>query len=121
MSDAHPELDGYEPDDQRPLRSRHLQTMLRVVVSVGIIALILPGILITAGTASATATRTCQAYTDYYAPSAVDSNARFELFGPEGPSWYCYIEEFGGREQLLRGLGIIPGTPVFPRNPVEQS
>ena len=98
-----------------------MQTVLRVVVSVGIVALILPGFLVTAGTASATAARTCGIYADVYSPSSLGSDARFEWFGPEGPSWYCYVEEFGGREQLLRVLGIIPGTPVIPRVPVEES
>ena len=120
MSESHPELDGYEPNDGRPLRGRRLQTMMRVVVSVGIIALILPGILITAGTANATATRTCGIYAAASASSAVGSDARFELFGPAGPSWYCYRQEFGGREQLLRGLGIIPGTPVLPSAPIDE-
>ena len=110
--DDEPELAGYQPhDEQRPLRSPHLVTVMRVVVVVGLIGLLLPGILVTASTASATANRTCSIYAAYYAPEAVDFSARFELVSAAGMGWNCYAVEFGGEELLLRSMGIIPGGP----------
>ena len=113
MSD-HPELDGYEPMRDKPLRSPHLQTIMRIVVVLALVGLILPGIFVSWTTASATANRTCVAYAGVYAPTAVGTSVRFEMFGPEGPGWNCYVREFGGTESLLRALGLIPGAVVLP-------
>lgn len=110
----HPELDGYEPMPEKPLRSPHLQTFMRIVVIVALVALVLPGIIVTITTANATATRACAAYTQVYAPDAIGFAVRFEAFGPEGPGWNCYSTDFGGRESLLRTLGLIPGGAVLP-------
>ena len=113
MSD-HPELDGYEPMRDKPLRSPHLQTVMRVIVVLALVGLILPGLIVTWTTAAATANRTCLEYARVYAPAAVATSTRFEMFGPEGPGWNCYVKEFGGTESLLRALGLIPGTAVLP-------
>ncbi|WP_240034771.1 hypothetical protein [Glaciihabitans arcticus] len=113
MSD-HPELDGYEPMRDKPLRSPHLQMVMRVVVVLALVGLILPGIIVTWTTASATATRTCGTYAGVFAPTAEATSVRFELFGPEGPGWNCYVREFGGAESLLRALGLIPGAAIVP-------
>jgi hypothetical protein len=110
-----PELEGYEPHGDKPLRSPHLLTAMRVVVVLGLAALVLPGILVTAGTANRTALRTCEAYAAYYAPEAISYSSRFELVGPAGIGWNCYAVEFGGGETLLKSLGLIPGGPVLPR------
>ena len=110
----HPELDGYEPMPEKPLRSRHLQTFMRVVVIIALVALVLPGIIVSITTANATATRACAAYAQVYAPDAIGFSVRFEAFGPEGPGWSCYTTDFGGRESLLRTLGLIPGGAVLP-------
>lgn len=115
-----PELAGYQPHD-KPLRSPHLVTVMRVVVVIGLVGLLLPGLLLTANTADNTANRTCAAYTAYYAPEAVGFSARFELFSASGMGWNCYAVEFGGGEVLLAALGIIPGGPRIPTAPVESS
>lgn len=118
--DEEPELAGYEPNDDKPLRSKHLATVMRVVVILGVVALVLPGLLITANTASNTAHRACAAYTEYFAPKATAWSVRFELFGPS-VGWNCYARFFGGNELLVRQLGIIPGGPAVPSAPLERS
>jgi hypothetical protein len=119
--DLEPELAGYEPHEDAPLRSRRRATMLRVVVLVGLAALVLPGILVTAGTAGRTAVRACEAYAAYLAPRSVDAEARFELFAGTGPGWNCYAIGFDGTEVMVRELGLIPGGARLPQVPVESS
>jgi hypothetical protein len=94
---------------------------MRVVVVLGLAALVLPGILVTAGTANRTATNTCATYVAYYAPDAVNFSSRFEMFSPSGMGWNCYAVGFGGDEVLVRALGLIPGGPRLPSVPVENS
>lgn len=115
--DDEPELAGYEPHGDRPLRSRHLVTVMRVFVVLGLLGLILPGILITAGTAQRTAINSCAVYTAFYSPTATDFAVRFELFSPAGAGWNCYAMEFGGDEILLASMGLIPGAPRLPSAP----
>ena len=115
-NDDEPELAGYEPHE-RPLRSPHLMTVMRVVVVLGLVGLILPGILVTAGTANNTAQRACAAYTAYYAPEAISFSTRFELFSPAGIGWNCYAVPFAGDEVLIASLGLIPGGARIPYEP----
>ena len=103
----HPELAGYEPIPDKP-RRRHAHAVLRVVVILAIIGLVLPGILITATTASNTAERSCAAYIERFAPGSQGQSVRFELTSPIGPGWNCYSVAFGGEETLVKALGLIP-------------
>ena len=119
--DDEPELAGYEPHGDRPLRSPHLVTVMRVVVIIGLVGLLLPGILVTASTASNTAARTCAVYTAYYAPAAVDFSSRFEFFSPAGVGWNCYAIGYDGDELLVRSLGLIPGGVRLPAAPTQSS
>ncbi|MBX3098472.1 MAG: hypothetical protein KF761_02740 [Salinibacterium sp.] len=112
-----PELAGYQPPGDRPLRSPHLTTAMRVIVVIGLVGLLLPGILVTLSTAGRTATVTCSIYTAYYAPEAVSFSARFELFSPAGIGWNCYAVNYGGSEVLVRSLGLIPGGVELPTVP----
>lgn len=116
--DDEPELAGYEPHGEKPLRSPHLVTIMRVVVVVGLIGLVLPGILIGLSTANSTAQRSCDIYTTYLAPEAVTFSARFELVSAAGMGWNCYAVGFGGEETLLATMGIIPGGARLPASPV---
>jgi hypothetical protein len=109
-----PELAGYQPHGDRPLRSPRLVTVMRFVVVLGLVGLILPGIIITAGTAASTAKTACAVYTSHYAPEAVGSSARFELVSSSGVGWNCYAIQFGGDEVLVAVLGIIPSVAHFP-------
>jgi hypothetical protein len=119
--DDEPELAGYEPHGDRPLRSPHLKTVMRVVVVIGLVGLLLPGILVTLGTASRTATVTCGIYAAYYAPESVSFSARFELVSPAGMGWNCYAVEYGGGEILVQSLGLIPGGVRLPSAPYVES
>lgn len=106
--DEHPELAGYEPGDGRPLRHPMTVRVMRIVIVLGVVALVLPGIVATVGIQQATAARACAALVDRVAPEA-QPVPRFELLGPAGPSWYCYGRGFDGDEVLLASLGLIPG------------
>lgn len=114
-----PELAGYEPHD-RPVRGARRQRMLRIIVLVGLVALIVPGILVTLLTANRTAQISCAAYTQYFAPEAIGSEARFDLFGP-AVGWNCYAQFFGGDEIVVATLGIIPGGRPLPTQPLQDS
>jgi hypothetical protein len=108
--DDHPELAGYEPLE-RPLRGRRMLIATRVVVIVGVVALILPGVLISISIATSTATNTCAVYVQRYEPDATTSSARFELTGPFGPGWQCYALNTEGDATFVAPLGLIPSTP----------
>jgi hypothetical protein len=103
-----PELRGYVPNDDRPLRHPVTLRVMRVVIVLGVIGLVVPGLAMTIGLQVRTATAICS---HAVTTSSVGSDpvARFELLGPAGPSWYCYAREFGGREVLIGSLGLIPG------------
>ena len=81
---------------------------MRVIVILGIIGLILPGMITIVTVSTATATRACTAWVNYEAPDAAASSVRFELFGPGGAGWQCYtVGAFGG-DRRVASLGIIP-------------
>ncbi|MDP3209254.1 MAG: hypothetical protein Q8M65_08895, partial [Rhodoglobus sp.] len=105
----------------RPLRGARFRLVMRVVVVLGLVGLIVPGILVAAGTANATAQRTCAVYTNYFAPDAVNFSTRFELFSPAGMGWNCYAISFGGKQVLVASLGLIPGGARLPSAPLERS
>ncbi|MFT4285432.1 MAG: hypothetical protein QM598_11425 [Protaetiibacter sp.] len=107
-----PELAGYEPGEVGALRGPRMRRIARVVVLVAVVALVLPGVLIGVSTASRTAELACRVVGSTAAPGAVALEARWEWSGHEGPGWYCYATEFGGREVQLRFLGFIPEVRV---------
>jgi len=114
MSDEHPELAGYEPGDGRPLRSPRVVLVMRIVVVLGIIALVLPGLWTTLSVGAATAARACARWVSYEKPEARSSRAAFELFGPGGAGWQCYsVGAFGGDERVA-SLGLIPNGSRLP-------
>jgi hypothetical protein len=114
VSDEHPELNEYEASDERPLRSKHLTTVMRVVVVVSLVALVLPGIISTITVASARAQSTCEAWVAYEIAGASGADARFEFFGPSGVGWECYSSGAFGGDRHLASLGLIPGPPRLP-------
>ncbi|WP_187264935.1 hypothetical protein [Homoserinibacter sp. GY 40078] len=115
-----PELAGYEPGEGGALRGRRMRQMARLVVVLAVAGLVLPGVLIGIGTAARTADLACTVVGASRAPDAVALEARFELSGGDGPGWYCWATEFGGREIQLQFLGFIPEVRVVesPGNPV---
>lgn len=106
--DEHPELAGYEPIPERPLRRRNAHAVMRVVVVLAIIGLILPGVLITITTASNTAERSCAIYIDRLVPGSQGQVVRFEMTSPIGPGYNCYSVGFGGDLTLVHAFGLIP-------------
>lgn len=122
MTDQHPELLGYEPGEGKPLRSPVLLIVMRVIVVLGLVGLVLPGLLVTANTAQRTAENTCANYVQYYVPEALSSSARFELFSPGGIGWSCYATRYGETSELyVRSLGLIPGGAALPSGSLENS
>ncbi|MBB5842249.1 hypothetical protein HD599_000572 [Conyzicola lurida] len=114
MSDEHPELNGYEAGDGKPLRSKHLTTVMRVVVVLALVALVLPGVITTMTVASNTAEAACAEWVAYEVDGASGSEARFEFFGPGGAGWECYsVGAFGG-DGHIASLGLIPGPARLP-------
>lgn len=118
--ESHPELEGADPDDA-PLRRPSRRRITRIVVIVGVAALVLPSIISTVGVQARTANAACAIVVAALAPSAVSLSARFELFGGSGPGWYCYATDFTGVETLMRPLGFIPGLDDDPRQPPDTS
>ncbi len=114
MTDEHAELAGYEPGDGRPLRGPHLLRAMRVIVVLGIVALVLPGLVTTLSVSTNTANVACARWVDFQKPDASGSSARFELFGPGGVGWQCYsVGAFGG-DEIVASLGIIPSGARLP-------
>lgn len=108
MHDDPPELTGYLPGDERPLRSPTLLRVMRVTIVLGVIGLIVPGVYATLALQARTAAAIC-AEALSGETLGVDPVSRFEFVGPAGPSWYCYARSFDGREVMVRALGLIPG------------
>lgn len=114
MTDEHPELTGYEPGDGRPLRSPHLILAMRVIVVLGIVALVLPGLVTIVSVGNATAQEACRTWVRFELPDADGASAVFELFGPGGVGWQCYsVGAFGG-DVRVASLGLIPSGARLP-------
>jgi hypothetical protein len=103
-----PELRGYVPNEERPLRSPTLMRVMRVTIVLGVVGLIVPGLYATIALQARTAAAIC-ARAVSGGTLGVDPVTRFEIAGPAGPSWYCYARGFDGREVLVGALGLIPG------------
>ena len=113
--EEHPELAGYDPGDDRPLRGKRRLFIIRGVVILGVVALVLPGIVTTVSVGSATAAAACASWVRYSVPDASGSSARFEIFGPGGIGWECYtVGAFGG-DRHVASLGLIPGSATLPQ------
>lgn len=106
--DDPPELRGYVPSGDRPLRHPATKRVMRVVIVLGIIGLVVPSVAATASVQARTAAAVCG---QVLRAGTIDTEpiVRFEVAGPAGPSWYCYTREFGGHEVLVGSLGLIPG------------
>ncbi|PJJ62150.1 hypothetical protein [Compostimonas suwonensis] len=117
--DDEPELAGYEPHN-RPLRSHRVVVMMRVVVVLALVALVVPGILVTWGVAASTASNTCASNSAYYKPDSIAGRAAFEIMGPGGFGWQCYWIDGSEGAHFLMPLGIIPAAPVLPGTPLRQ-
>jgi hypothetical protein len=120
--DYHRELAEYDPGDGRPVHSLARQRAIRIMVVLGLVGLVLPGLIVTIGTQLSTAESACRIVVARSAADSVGAVARFELLGGDGPGWYCYAQRFGGDEVLLRSLGLIPGlSPEPDEDPGQQA
>jgi hypothetical protein len=107
----HPELDGYEPHPERPMRSRRSQRLIQFAAVVGIALLVMPLVISQARIAERSAQRWCGIWVDYEVSEPATPDARFEVFGPSVIGWECYATEVIGGDRYLGPLGIIPGAP----------
>ena len=99
------------PDDDEPPFRPMRRRIMRIVVSVAIAALVLPGFIVTWSTQVRTANFACEIAVDYYAPGAKAAKASFSLLNPSIPGWNCYAVMFDGSEEFVAHLGVIPGAP----------
>jgi hypothetical protein len=99
-----------EPDEA-PVGGRARRRFMQIVVTIAITALVLPGVLVTWVTQVRTAQYACEIATDYYAPGAGGSIARFSLTPISVAGWKCYAVLFDGTEFFVAHLGVIPGAP----------
>jgi len=110
VSDEHPELSGYEPFEEKPIRSARKMWMLRIVVLLAVVALVLPGVFTTVNVGTSNAWQACT-----YRSAAVDPSLqaapRFELLGPGGLGWECYAVDRSGDEYHIDSMGLIPVAP----------
>lgn len=113
IDDAHPELSQPSPDE-RPVRHPLVQRLLRIVIVIGVLALLLPPVLSSITTQGRTAELACRTIVSSYQLRGVTAVAALELFGPEGPGWYCVARETDGTETMLGYLGLIPGLGNLP-------
>ena len=91
-----------------------MRRAMRIVVIVGLICLVLPGILTTVSFSKATAERACAVIAPYQDPSTRGSSAHFELFGKGGLGWQCYtVGAFGG-DRNVAPMGLFPRIPTQP-------
>lgn len=119
MSDQHPELSGYEPHGDKPLRGARTTLLLRAVVLLAVIGLVLPGIITTITVGASNAERACDYRGAMLAPETREFDARFEVFGPGFIGWECYaIDPFDG-DQHLHSMGLIPVAPRSELPPTE--
>jgi hypothetical protein len=121
MWDDEPELAGYEPSNGKPLRSRRLLLVMRVIVVIGLVSLVLPSVIISVSDATASAKESCRRWVRYADPSSPGSNATFELFGAHGTGWQCYSRGGFGGGTFIASLGLIPGVPNIPTQPIVSS
>ena len=80
---------------------------MRVVVLLGLVGLVLPGIVTTISLGAHTAQASCEKVVSILVPSAKGASARFEIFGDGFIGWECYsVGAFGGDQHVL-SLGLI--------------
>ncbi len=110
----HPELAGYVPREGGSVRHPLTIKVMRVVIVIGVLALVLPGVIYTLGVQIQTADAACGIVVRAGDAEAVGAVARFQVWGGNGPGWYCYAKAFDGSELMLHALGLIPGLTYQP-------
>lgn len=115
MSDDeyHRELAEYVPNEGRSIRHPLTITVMRVIIVIALIALVVPGVAYTISLQVETAGAACAIVVSATTPDSTP-DARLQLWGGNGPGWYCYSRSFDGTEVMLRALGMIPGLSYRP-------
>lgn len=109
-----PELSGdWDDDDVGPSSMDRRARVLRIIGIVALSSLVLPGILVTWTTSTATARVACEIAVNYYAPAAESSLARFELVPLDTLGWNCHARMADGITLRVASLGPIPGAPTL--------
>lgn len=105
------EVNEFEGDDERPVRSLRVRRILRwtAIVSMGL--LVVPGLIGTIAQAQRSAAYACELARLTYAPNARTVDASFRLFPTEAAGWQCHVDDGNGGEVLIATLGPIPGLP----------
>lgn len=123
MSDEHPELSGYEPYEEKPMRSARKAWALRLVVLLAVLALVLPGVFTTVSVGTSNAWQACT-YRSAVVDPSLQAAPRFELFGPGGLGWECYAVDRFGDEHHIDSMGLIPVAPRIvpaPQGPTQNA
>jgi hypothetical protein len=107
----HPELEGYEPFEGKPLRSRWFRRGVQGAALLGVFLLVMPFFASQLRVASISAQGWCAKWVSYEVPEPSVPAARFELFGPGVLGWECYATKIIGGDRYIGYLGIIPGPP----------
>ena len=107
----HPELDGYEPHEEKPLRRRWIDRGIKAAALLGTFLLIRPFAASQATVAAGSAQRWCAKWVAYEVPEPSVADANFEIFGPGFFGWECYATNIIGGDRYVGFLGIIPGPP----------
>jgi hypothetical protein len=86
--------------------------VMRVVVVVGIVSLLLPGVVTMVRVGASTADMACADFVRFERPDSPSYEVRFQLFGPGVVGYECYTRyAFGGDEHIV-SLGLIPSGRV---------
>ena len=107
----HPELDEYEPYEQRPMRSPWLRRGIQAAALLGVFLLVMPFFASQQRVASISAQNWCAKWVAYEVPEPATALARFQVFGPGVIGWECYATHVIGGDRYIGFLGIIPGPP----------
>ena len=123
MTDNHPELAGYQPYEDKPLRGRKFSFLLRIVVVLAVLGLVLPGVFTTVSVGARNAQLACDYRGAIAVPGAPSYDARWELFGPGGIGYECYALDQLGNRIHVDSMGLIPVAPGVssPRIPTSNS
>lgn len=112
--DDHPELEGHEPFEEKPLRRRWVDRAIKAAALLAIFLLIMPFAASQATVAATSAQRWCTEWVNYEINEPATADANFEIFGPGFLGWECYATNIVGGDRYLGYLGIIPGPPNLP-------
>lgn len=112
--DEHPELDNYEPFEEKPMRRRWVNRAIKAAALLGIALLIVPIAASQASVAARSAQNWCAKWVAYEVREPSTPDANFEAFGPGLLGWECYATNTIGGDRYIGYLGIIPGPPNLP-------